>query len=45
VKFIIDPSMLSFWDSNMKYSITPGEFEIMIGKSSADGLRKILVVE
>jgi beta-glucosidase len=45
VKFIIDPSMLSFWDADMKFNVKPGEFEIMIGKSSAEGIKKILIVE
>lgn len=45
IKFIIDPSMLSFWDANLKFTVKPGEFEIMTGKSSAEGIKKILIVE
>jgi beta-glucosidase len=45
IRFIIDPSMLSFWDGSLNFSVKPGEFEIMTGKSSAQGIKKILVVE
>ena len=45
VNFTIDKSKLSFWDYNMKYTVEPGEFEIMIGKSSGDYIQKILTVE
>ncbi len=45
VKFLIDQAMLSVLDSDMKYVVRPGEFEIMIGKSSVEVLKKMLVVE
>ncbi len=34
VSFIIDPESLSFYDTNMKWVIEPGEFTIMVGTSS-----------
>jgi hypothetical protein len=37
--------MLSFWDGTVKFTTKPCEFEVMIGKSSAEGIKKILVVE
>jgi beta-glucosidase len=30
----ITPESLAFWDVNMKYTVEPGEFEIMVGSSS-----------
>lgn len=36
VDFIIDPSKLMFWDKNMNYVVEPGDFEVMIGRSSDD---------
>jgi len=45
VKFTINKSKLAFWDYDMNYTIEPGEFYIIIGKSSTDFIRKMLVVE
>ncbi len=45
VEFTIDASKLAFWDYNMEYTVEAGEFEIMIGQSSADLISKILSVE
>ena len=45
VKFIVDQSRLAFWDYDMKYTVEPGEFEIRVGKSSAEYIEKTLVVE
>ncbi len=45
VTFTIDPSKLAFWDYNMKYLVEPGQFDIMIGKSSADYIKGTLTVE
>lgn len=36
VSFVIDKSKLAFWDINMNYTVEPGDFDIMIGKSSED---------
>jgi beta-glucosidase len=36
VAFEIAPELLAVWDVNMKRVVEPGEFEIMIGSSSAD---------
>ncbi|MBV5344728.1 MAG: fibronectin type III-like domain-contianing protein, partial [Rhodoferax sp.] len=36
VRFDIEPEMLKFHDENMKWILEPGEFAVMIGKSSAD---------
>ncbi len=45
VKFKVDPSRMSFWDYNMKYTQEAGEFEIKVGKSSVDLIKRVLVVE
>jgi beta-glucosidase len=37
VTFDITPELLAFYDANMKYTVEPGDFEIMIGSSSRDG--------
>lgn len=36
IKFEIGPKQLAFTDINMEYVVEPGEFEIMIGRSSDD---------
>jgi len=36
VSIKITPESLAFWDVNMKYTVEPGEFEIMVGNSSSD---------
>ena len=36
VAFDITPSLLSFYDVNMRYVVEPGDFELMIGSSSRD---------
>ena len=45
VKLIITPEKLSFYDINMNYTVEPGDFEIMVGRSSADYTTKILTVK
>jgi beta-glucosidase len=45
VQFKIDPAKLSFCDIDMKYTVEPGEFEIIVGKSSADFFTEMLWVE
>ena len=38
----ITPDLLAFYDIDMKYTVEPGEFEIMVGNSSRDAdLQKI----
>ena len=32
----ITPELLAFWDINMKFTVEPGEFDIMVGASSSD---------
>jgi len=36
VEFTIDKSKLAFWNINMQYVVEPGEFEVMLGRSSID---------
>jgi beta-glucosidase len=36
IKFKVDASKLAFWTLDMKYEVEPGDFEIMIGRSSTD---------
>jgi beta-glucosidase len=45
VQFTLDPSKLAFWDINMNFVVEPGEFEVMVGRSSADFLSKTLLVD
>ena len=40
----ITPDSLAFYDVKMKYTVEPGEFEIMVGNSSRDAdLQKALL--
>lgn len=46
VEFAIDASVLEFWNVENKYVVEPGEFTLMIGRSSEDiCLRDTLCVE
>ena len=36
VAFDIGPVQLAFYDENMKYTVEPGDFELMVGNSSQD---------
>ena len=44
-KFKVDPSRMSFWDYNMKYTQEAGEFDIMVGTNSENLINKVLTVE
>ncbi len=40
----ITPELLAFYDINMKFTVEPGEFEIMVGSSSRDeDLQKVVL--
>jgi beta-glucosidase len=39
VSFIIDDSKLKFWNVNMEFAAEPGEFEVLVGRSSVDYLK------
>ena len=42
VSFDITPELLAFYDAGMKYTVEPGDFEIMVGNSSRDAdLQKV----
>lgn len=44
VAFDIRPESLAFYDVNMKYTVEPGQFEIMVGNSSRDSdLQKVVL--
>jgi beta-glucosidase len=44
VRLEIAPESLAFYDVNMKYTVEPGEFDIMVGTSSRDeDLQKVLL--
>lgn len=44
VELEITPDLLAFYDVHMKYTVEPGEFEIMIGSSSRDAdLQKVVL--
>jgi beta-glucosidase len=44
VDFKITPEALSFWDADMKRSVEPGEFEILVGPNSVDLKSAVLTV-
>jgi len=44
VEFKITPEALSFWDADMKRTVEPGEFEILIGPNSVDLKSAVLTV-
>ena len=44
VELEITPASLAFYDIDMKYTVEPGEFEIMVGNSSRDvDLHKVIL--
>jgi beta-glucosidase len=44
VSLAIMPESLAFYDVKMKYTVEPGEFEIMVGNSSRDAdLQKVVL--
>jgi len=45
VQFTLKKSNMAFWDYNMDFTVEPGEYEISVGKSSADLTQKILTVD
>ena len=46
VRFTLDPDALSLWNRQMKRVVEPGEFNIMLGSSSADiRMEKMLTVK
>jgi beta-glucosidase len=44
VRFTLDAAKLSFWTAGMQYALEPGDFEIMVGRSSSDVSRVTLTV-
>jgi beta-glucosidase len=44
VSFVLDPEKLAALGMDMKPVVEPGEFEIMVGRSSADYLKATLTV-
>jgi beta-glucosidase len=44
VDFKITPEALSFWDAQMKRTVEPGEFEILVGPNSVDLKSAVLTV-
>ena len=46
VSFTVTPALLSFYDKDMKWTIEPGDFTIMVGTSSdKTGSVKLTVVK
>lgn len=44
VELAVTPESLAFYDADMKYTVEPGEFEIMVGNSSRDtDLQKVIL--
>jgi beta-glucosidase len=44
ITFDITPELLAFYDANMKFTVEPGDFEIMVGNSSRDAdLQKVVL--
>jgi len=44
VSFTLGPADLGFYDSEMKFQVEPGDFDVMVGGSSASGLEARFVV-
>lgn len=44
VEFKLSPDLLSIYDENMKWTVQPGKFDIMVGPSSADTQRAELEI-
>jgi beta-glucosidase len=38
VEFVLDREQLGFWNREMRFVVEPGEFQVMVGSSSADGI-------
>jgi len=36
IKFVVDNKKLSFYNSKLEFNSEPGDFDLMIGSSSAD---------
>lgn len=45
VSFDITPASLAFYDIDMKYTVEPGDFELMVGNSSRDADLKKLILQ
>jgi beta-glucosidase len=45
VSFALSPDKLEAYDINMHRTVEPGDFDVLVGKSSADVLRSTLRVE
>ena len=45
VTFTITPSMLSYYDYDCRFTLEPGQFDIMIGTNSTSLSRSLLTVE
>jgi len=45
VTFALTPDKLAAWDLQMRRTVSPGDFEIQVGRSSADVLQQALHVE
>jgi beta-glucosidase len=44
VELAVTPESLAFYDADMKYTVEPGQFEIMVGNSSRDtDLQKVIL--
>lgn len=44
VKFTVDKTRLSYLSDDMNYTVVPGDFDILVGKSSTDYIKKTLTV-
>ena len=39
VSFTIDPEILKFTKADMSFGLEPGDYQVMVGSSSAEGLK------
>jgi beta-glucosidase len=44
VEFIITPEQLGFWNAQMRFTVEPGEFKVMVGPNSEDLLEATFAV-
>ncbi len=45
VKFVLTSAELGFWNQQMRFTVEPGEFKVMVGPNSEDLLEAAFEVE
>ena len=45
IRFQLDESAFGFYDNNGKWTVEPGDFDVMVGGNSADGLKGKITIQ